>query len=162
MKPSITFSTLAFLFSLTTVVSAEESTPHQRETVTSKGGPSRGMLISGAVTFGLSYGAAAIVAGTSSLDADRRMFVPFAGPWMALSDRGPCGAGEAKSCNAAAAEKAAIVADGVFQGLGGILVIAAFFNPETTTTTKYAKGPTFHVAPSRVESGYGLTAGGTF
>ena len=29
--------------------------------------------------------------GTLTRDADHRMFVPIAGPWMALFDRGDCG-----------------------------------------------------------------------
>lgn len=156
------FSSFTSLFCISSFANAQEAAPRQRETITEKGGPSRGMLFTGVATLGASYGAAAIVASTSSLAADRRMLVPFAGPWMALSDRGECGMGEAKTCSVVATEKAVIVADGVFQGLGGLLVIASFLNPETKTTTTYSRKPTFHIAPARVESGYGLSASGTF
>ncbi|HEY4105392.1 MAG TPA: hypothetical protein VGM44_15950, partial [Polyangiaceae bacterium] len=81
----------------------------QSDTVVERGGPSRAMLGSGIATFGISYGVAAVVGVTSSLDADRRMIVPIAGPWMALSGRGGCGDGTPRSCDAATTDKVLIV-----------------------------------------------------
>ena len=135
----------------------------QSDTVTEKGGPSRAMLFSGIGTFGISYGAAAIVAGTSDLDADHRMFVPIAGPWMALGGRGGCGAGTPRTCDAATTDKVLIITDGVFQALGALLVVESFLNPETITTTRAsAEPPTLHVAPTFGANGYGLAAFGNF
>jgi hypothetical protein len=135
----------------------------QRETVTEKGGPSHSMLFSGVGTFGISYGAAVVVAATSDLDADHRMYVPFAGPWMALSGRGPCGVGTPRTCDAATADKVLIIADGVFQGLGGLLIVESFLNPETRTVTRArAEQPTIRVTPLVGSNGYGLAAFGNF
>jgi hypothetical protein len=135
----------------------------QSDTVTEKGGPSRAMLFSGVATFGISYGAAAVVAGASDLDADHRMFVPIAGPWMALSGRGGCGAGTPRSCDAATTDKVLIITDGVFQGLGALLIVESFLNPETVTTTRASADPaTVHVAPTFGSNGYGLAAFGNF
>jgi hypothetical protein len=106
------------------------------------------------------------VAATSSLDADHRTFVPIAGPWMALSDRGPCGGTAGRSCDAEDTDKVLIVADGIGQALGGLLIIGAFLNPETRTVTRSttaAEQPSVRLAPAAMGSGgYGLQAVGSF
>jgi hypothetical protein len=120
-------------------------------------------LFSGIGTFGISYGAAVVVAATSDLDADHRLYVPFAGPWMALSGRGACGAGTPRSCDAATANKVLIISDGVFQALGGLLIVESFLNPETRTVTRArAEQPTIQVTPLVGSNGYGLAAFGNF
>ncbi len=135
----------------------------QSDTVTEKGGPSRAMLFSGIGTFGISYGAAAIIGSASSLDADHRMVVPIAGPWMALSGRGGCGVGTPRTCDAATTDKVLIITDGVFQALGALLVVESFLNPETVTTTRAeATPPRVQVAPTFGANGYGLAAFGNF
>ncbi len=145
------------LLSFTGVASA------QSDVVTEKGGPSRSMLVSGLGTFGISYAAAAVVASESSLDADHRMFVPIAGPWMALSGRGGCGGTTPRTCDAATTDKVLIITDGVFQALGALLVVESFLNPETVTTTRAsADPPRIQIAPSIGANSYGLTAFGNF
>lgn len=135
----------------------------QSDVVTEKGGPSRAMLFSGLGTFGISYAAAAVVASESSLDADHRMFVPIAGPWMALSGRGGCGGVTPRTCDAATTDKVLIVTDGVFQALGALLVVESFLNPETVTTTRAsADPPRIQLAPSIGANSYGLAAFGNF
>ncbi len=142
------------------------ATQTNSETVTQKGGPSRVMLGSGIVTFGLTYGAGVIVAAESSRDADHNMFVPIAGPWMALFDRGDCGGATGRSCDTETAYKVLIVADGVGQALGALMVVQAFLNPEVVTTTRSTTAlnrPTFHLAPATLGAGgYGMLAAGTF
>jgi len=145
------------LLSFTGVASA------QSDVVTEKGGPSRSMLVSGLGTFGISYAAAAVVASESSLDADHRMFVPIAGPWMALSGRGGCGGTTPRTCDAATTDKVLIITDGVFQALGALLVVESFLNPETVTTTRAsADPPRIQIAPSIGANSYGLAAFGNF
>lgn len=151
------FAACAALLSFSGVASA------QSDVVTEKGGPSRAMLFSGLGTFGISYGAAALVAATSDLDSDHRMFVPIAGPWMALGGRGGCGAGTPRTCDAATTDKVLIITDGVFQALGALLIVESFLNPETVTTTRAsAEPPRIQVAPTFGANGYGLAAFGTF
>jgi hypothetical protein len=135
----------------------------QSDVVTEKGGPSRAMLFSGVGTFGISYAAAAVVASESSLDADHRLYVPIAGPWMALSGRGGCGGTTPRTCDAATTDKVLIVTDGVFQALGALLIVESFLNPETVTTTRAsADPPRIQIAPSIGANSYGLAAFGNF
>lgn len=121
--------------------------PHERETITEKGGPSTGMLASGVVVFGVSYGAAVIGGAVSDTDGDNDLYVPFAGPWMALDNHDGTGS------------KVFLVTDAVFQGLGGLLVLGAFLNPQTVTRTETAE---VHVAPAVSPEFLGLAATGRF
>jgi hypothetical protein len=137
------------------------------ETVTEKGGPSGAMLWSGALTLGVTYGAGVVVAATSTLPTDHNMFVPIAGPWMALANRGGCGGPSGPSCDASTTYKVLIVADGIGQALGAFMIIDAFLNPETRTvyrsTTASADKPKVRVAPATMGvGGYGMLAVGSF
>lgn len=136
------------------------------ETSTEKGGPSRLLLMSGVATFGLTYGAGAVVAATSDRDPDHRMFVPVVGPWMALVDRGGCGGSTGPSCNTETTNKVLIVADGVGQGLGILMIVDAFLSPETVTVSRSrtAFGTTsLRFSPTTLPGGaYGVLATGMF
>ncbi len=151
------------------VVATEPVAPSETrsETVTERGGPSMSALSSGVITLGATYGAAAIVAATSDRDSDHRMFVPVAGPWMALFDRGGCGGDAGRSCSTETAYNVLIVADGVGQALGAFMIIGAFLHPETRTTTHsttaLATKPVVRVLPASFGgAGYGMQALGTF
>jgi hypothetical protein len=149
-----------------TIVAPPAPSQATSETVTGKGGPSRLMLTSGILTFGLTYGAGVVVAATSDRDADHRMFVPVAGPWMDLFDRGDCGGVTGRSCDMEATYKVLIVADGIGQGLGALMVVDAFLNPETVTVSHVRAAqttPTIRFSPASLPAGaYGLLASGTF
>jgi hypothetical protein len=130
-------------------------------------GPNTTMIGSGILVFGVAYGTSAIVAGTSDHPGDKHLYVPVAGPWMDIADRGDCGASSGRSCDNETTNKVLLVADGVFQGLGVLSIIGGMFTPETREMTETAKKqapkPSIHVAPARVGSqGYGLTAFGRF
>jgi hypothetical protein len=148
------------------VVATPAPTQTTSETVTQRGGPSRAMLSGGILTLGVTYGAGAIVAATSDRDSDHRLFVPIAGPWMALFDRGDCGGTTGRSCDLETTYKVLIVADGIGQALGATMIIGAFLSPETNTTTRSTTAlskPTFHVSPTPMGAGgYGMLAAGTF
>jgi hypothetical protein len=150
----------------TTVVAPAAGTQTNSETVTQKGGPSRIMLASGIITFGVTYGAGAIVAATSPLSADQQMFVPIAGPWMDLFDRPDCGGSTGRSCNVETTYKVLIVADGIGQAIGALTVVEAFLNPEVHTTTHSvtaSEKPSFRVTPASLGAGgYGMLAFGNF
>jgi hypothetical protein len=162
-----TWSAFAHADDVVVTPAPQETPPTQTrsETVTSKGGPSEPLLMSGVLTLGLTYGAAAVVAATSSLDADHRMFVPVAGPWMALFNRGGCGGPIGPSCDTQTADRVLIAADGIGQALGAFMIIDAFLNPETITVSRSTTAddkPTLRFAPSSMGSGYGLLAIGKF
>lgn len=131
------------------VQTAPPPAPQERETITEKGGPSTGMLTSGLAIFGVSYGVAAIAGATSSTDEDRELFVPFAGPWTALNNHDSAGS------------KVFLITDGVFQGLGALLVINAFLNPQERTVTRTSTADV-HVSPAVSSEFLGLAATGRF
>ncbi len=145
-----------------TVVAAPVAAPAVeggRDTYT---GPDRRLIGSGLVTFGLSYIPALVVAGTSDLSTDHHLYVPIVGPWLDLGNRPSCGVGGV-GCDSETTYKVLLVFDGIFQGIGGITTIAGFLSPEhhVISTAKTDK-PTVRVVPSRVASGYGLSAFGSF
>jgi hypothetical protein len=148
----------------TTVVAAPAPTPLAE--TRGYAGPNRILIGSGFMTFGLAYIPSVIVAGTSGLAADHHLFVPVVGPWLDLGERPGCAAGST-NCDGETTNKVLLAADGVFQGLGVLTVIAGFLNPERdrvlVTTSKGPEAPSFHLAPARLGSdAYGLQAYGKF
>lgn len=123
----------------TTVVQPAPTT--YAESRTEYAGPNRALIASGLLTFGITYGASAIVASTSNLDADKRLYIPVVGPWLDLSQRPDCGPALDRSCDGETTNKVLLVADGIFQSLGVLQVIGGFLMPETRTvsTTTTAK-----------------------
>lgn len=134
------------------------------ETESYYAGPSRGMLFTGIGLFAVSYGAAAIVSGTSDEDADDSLIVPIAGPWMSLADRPDCGGDAGVDCDEENTNKVLLVTDGVFQAIGAGLIVGSFLAPEKRTRTEYrtAKGPQVRVFPVTGRSTLGVGALGTF
>lgn len=132
----------------------------QAETVTEeKMGPNRGLLFGGIALFGVSYGAAAVAAASSDLDANQRMWVPVAGPWMALADRPSC-----ETCSEEYLDRVLIVTDGVVQGIGALLVVGSFLNPEKRSVTRVgsARAPRLRISAITGRDRLGLAAVGTF
>jgi hypothetical protein len=128
-------------------------------------GPSLVMLGAGIVSFGDAYVIAGIVGATSSYQPDRRLFVPVLGPWLDLADRASCSPTGAGSCHTERVNRASLVIDGVFQGIG-VLAIAgalAFPWPRTAMTADAPAGPQLTLAPVQyAHGGMGLAALGTF
>ena len=131
------------------VVQTAPPPPQERETITEKSGPSTGLLTWGAVMFGVSYGAAAIAGATADGERGGELFVPFVGPWTALNDY------ESTS------GKVFLITDGVFQALGGVLVINAFLSPQTRTVTR-TRTAEVQVSPAVSPEFLGLAATGRF
>ncbi len=138
------------------------------ETVSS--GPNRALLHSGIWTLGLSYVPAVVVAAESNRVADKRLYVPVAGPWLDLASRGSCYPNNTP-CNHETTNKVLIVVDGIFQGIGALNIVGAFLFPETRTVTVSSAAPegkrvsslTVHLVPAQVGGrAYGLAAIGTF
>jgi len=125
--------------------------------------PNVGLITTGIVTLGLSYGASTIVGATSRNPADQRLFIPVAGPWMNLAEREPC---TGRACGAEGTYKALLVASGIFQGLGALEILGGLMTTETRTVAvrrRTATTPTVRVSPARLGQGaYGISAHGTF
>jgi hypothetical protein len=90
------------------------------------------LFTSGALVFLGSYGASVVVAATSEDDTiDRgndRLYVPVAGPWLALNERPDCPV-ERESCDMETTKKVLLVADGVLQAGGVVAMVAGLLSP---------------------------------
>jgi hypothetical protein len=110
----------------TTVV---RQTPESYEVVDAWNAP---VFATGALVFGASYAASAVVAATSDHPGADRLYVPVAGPWLALNDWGDCPI-ENPRCDENTTEKVLLVADGVFQAAGVITMVTGLLSPTTHT-----------------------------
>ena len=134
------------------------TTPHP-VAETSSSGPNAYLFRSGLVTFGVAYIPALVVAIESDRSADNHLYAPIVGPWFDLANRDDeCGGGE---CGNETVNKVLLVTDGVFQAVGGLLVVGAFLNPEERTVTKTSQSHLL-VAPTVGQNSFGLTAVGVF
>jgi hypothetical protein len=144
---------VATLPQATDVVTEEESVPN------------RGVIVAGAVMFGVPYAASVIVASESGHPGDSHLYVPILGPWLDLGDRGGCPA--FGSCDTETTNKVLLVGNGLLQSIGVLQIIGGFVFQETRVVTRArpatALAPTLRIAPGRVGPGaYGLLAVGSF
>ena len=119
------------------------------------------LIVTGAVTFGLAYVPAIVIASQSSESADHNLYIPVAGPWMDIASRPSCG-GLGPSCNTETLNKVLIGVDGVAQGAGALMTVLGLLTPVHHENVA-SSGPTLHVSPAQLgASGYGLSAFGTW
>ena len=142
----------------TTTTSAPVFTGSQvKEETTSGYAPNPYLLTSGLLVFGVPYIASVIVASSSDHYGDSHLYVPIAGPWMDLADRGPTNGNDTEATN-----KVLLGINGVFQALGALEMVGAFVFPETrmvTTVPATALTPEMVVSPAKMgEGGYGVAA----
>ncbi len=131
----------------------------QRREVVISSGPNQAMLSSGLFAFGVPYVTSVIVAAESEHQGDKHLYVPIAGPWMDLADRGDCGHLGQTPCDTETGYKVLLVVDGVFQGIGALDIVGAFLFPETRVVRTANDRPRVVVAPTRMgPSGYGVAA----
>ncbi|HUH04827.1 MAG TPA: hypothetical protein VML75_22675 [Kofleriaceae bacterium] len=115
-------------------------------------------ILTGALTFGLSYGAAVMVAATTDSSANDRLYVPLIGPWLAIADRPECPVDE-QSCDSETTKKVLLGVDGVFQAVGAITLVYGLLTPRSYTRTTVA-GQQVEVVPVAMQgggNGFGLT-----
>jgi hypothetical protein len=125
-------------------------------------GPNATLLMSGLFTFGVPYGISVVVAAESDRDGDKNLFVPVVGPWLAYANEGRCDPGQL-SCGRTTGTKVLLAADGIFQAIGAVELVAAFALSNQTTTASSPRERRVMVAPARLgPAGYGLAAAGTF
>jgi hypothetical protein len=126
------------------------------------------VLFAGLVTFGLSYVPSVMTASESGVAVDRQLFVPVAGPWIDLGTRPTCGP-RTVSCGAEIGNQALLIADGFFQGLAvvqilaGLTMVARVAHESATATAKVDDQASVRVRPAALSGGgYGLAAIGKF
>jgi len=122
------------------------------------------IFVTGALVFGAAYGASAITAASSDdTRGNHRLYVPLAGPWLALSDRGSCDISRSR-CDNETTAKVLLIADGVFQAAGVLGMLDGIFQPSShRVITRRARLDTkVHVVPSTVHGDPGVTVLGRF
>jgi hypothetical protein len=122
------------------------------------------MFTSGALVFGLAYGASVISAAASDDErGNHRLYVPLAGPWLALSDRGSCDISRS-SCDHETTVKVLLIADGIFQAAGVLAMLDGVFQPTTHRVVRHtAKLDTkLHLTPATVHGDPGVAVFGRF
>jgi hypothetical protein len=103
-----------------------------------------------------------VVAGFSDESSDKRLYIPVAGPWLDLAER------DCPDCRHETANKALLVVDGIFQGLGALDIVGSFFVVEDRVTVARKAPPSPTVASVRLAvtpvrgGGYGMVALGQF
>ncbi len=118
--------------------------------------PNYTLITTGAVILGASYTTSVIVGAASGLNADQHLYVPVAGPWIDLANRGGCPA--AGSCDSETANKVLLVVDGVLQAAGAIQILCGLVFPaEKDVTTLKVKSAKLSFTPARIGTGYGAS-----
>jgi len=120
--------------------------------------PNRALLSTGGTVFLLSYVPSVVAGAVSSNDADRNLFIPVVGPWMALADH------DGKADDVA---KGMIITSGVAQTAGILLAVGSLIIPESTrveerTVTAKAQAPKVSFTPVSFAAGAGVGAVGRF
>jgi hypothetical protein len=118
--------------------------------------PNAGLITGGAIMFGIPYATSVIVAASSDRAGDKHLFIPLAGPWMDLADRGRC---RGFSCDNETSNQVLLVVDGILQGVGALQIVSGFIFPSTKTVTRTVG---VHVTPTGGRSSVGLAAYGSF
>jgi hypothetical protein len=142
---------------------ADEVVVHEGETTYA--GPDRAMLWSGIIAAGVPYAIGTVVAFQSNHPGDDKLYIPVAGPWIDLGERGGCPVAWS-SCTPESVNKALLIGDGILQAVGTLSFISAFLHPEREVVEsrrhRFAQKAELHLAPMASPGGSGLAVFGTF
>jgi hypothetical protein len=131
----------------------------------------------GISTMVFSYGPAVAIGIVSDHKGDEYLFIPVAGPWVDLHNRGctgptietPRGPFEIdsfKDCGTSAIERAALITSGALQGIGALAIMGSFFvTPDKRPSSAFEapQMPPFSIVPSAFGGrGVGAIANGRF
>jgi hypothetical protein len=120
------------------------------------------VFATGALTFGGTYLASVIVAGSSDHQGNNHLYVPVAGPWLDLADRGPNCPALQNNCDSETTAKILLVADGVFQAAGIITMLDGVLAPTHHTRVVTTAQRDYHIVPTTVHGNAGLAVFGHF
>jgi hypothetical protein len=115
--------------------------------------PSDVLALTGLILFGSAYTDSIFVAIISDRDADKRLFIPVAGPWLDLAQR------DCSGCSAEWLSRALLIVNGVAQGLGVTLMIASLFVPDGPRGVGAGR---LRIAPMLGRGEVGLAGAATF
>jgi hypothetical protein len=131
--------------------------------------PRKGLIIGGAITFGVAYTFSLMGAGKSDDRATDWLFVPVAGPFLYLRNRTPCPGMSPDACIDDWATPLVFTMFGVVQSLGAVLFAGGFLFPREhvvggsgAAAAQRDRRPPWIVTPAIVgQSGLGVAAAGT-
>jgi len=121
----------------------------------SRAAPSDVLALTGFALLGLAYGDSVGVAIFSGRPADKRLFIPVAGPWLDLAER------DCSGCSAEWLARSLLVLDGVTQGLGVGLLVASLFVPDPPRHRDVGHGRV-RIAPLVGRGTVGITGAASF
>jgi hypothetical protein len=139
--------------------------------------PRKGLVISGAIIFGVPYFLSLSVAASSRYDPDQWLYAPLVGPFIDLGNRKdscsttPAGFGNTNTyCSEDSSERFFLMADGLMQVAGATMLVLGLALPQRLLVrddAPYVGSSRSHfawaVAPQTMgRSGYGLGLAGTF
>jgi hypothetical protein len=127
--------------------------------------PNTDAIVSGIFTIGMPYIASVAVASQSDHPGDNQLYYPVAGPWLDLARRGDCGGPGQTTCDNETFYKAALIGDGVIQGIGALEILGGLLFPERRTihVADDATKPRVSVSPTSFGGrGVGMGAAGRF
>jgi hypothetical protein len=119
--------------------------------------PNRGLLITGGAIIAASYIPPVIVAATSERNGDEYLYIPVAGPWIDLGERGGCGP---NPCGEEAVYKTLLVATGIAHLVGTGLVVSSFIIPERNERIERTRTVTASTKPVIVPAQLGRSGAG--
>jgi hypothetical protein len=127
------------------------------------------LLVLGLLVFGLGYAPAVYVGATSSLNSDRALLVPALGPWIDLATRPKCVPPPGSEilpvdpCSVETASKVGVIAAGVVQALGTVLIAFGLPSHSVFVRDSIAKNkPWWQLVPTTMQGGGGAAVVGAF
>ncbi len=98
-----------------------------------------------------------IVGAVSNVDANHWLFVPVVGPWIAFAVRDACTQTDSSVCFEDAGTRVALIADGIIQSTGAVLMLVGL---PSSAEVRWTKQATIRIAPMFGNAGVSLS--GTF
>jgi hypothetical protein len=121
--------------------------------------PNRMLLTAGVAGFALSYIPSVLVALSSDRSDDHWLYLPVAGPWIALGTR-DC---SATPCYHQWLSTTLLILDGLVQTGSLVAIGAAFLVPNKAQEVTVVGNKKLHFSPAQIgRDGYGLVAAGAF
>jgi hypothetical protein len=160
MKMNRSFTRIAIATTTLGLAALSSSTASAQETIEHEViRPNRPLLIGGVAVVAASYIPAVAVAATSEHAGDDRLYIPVAGPWLDLADRGDtCGN---NSCTTEGVYKGLLIGAGVAHVVGVGLIVSSLLVPEEHYQRTASTKPM--VLPAQMgKSGAGVTVVGPF
>ena len=136
--------------------------------------PNPVLLRGGLAILAVGYVPAAAVGLLSDHKGDANLLIPVAGPWIDLATRdcsgsvtltydGPVEDSSGNRCGSNSTEQAALIVDGIVQGIGTLGLIGSLVIPERRLMTWASPSPNFTFVPTSFAGrGMGAVAAGRF